>query len=102
MTAHQLLLEIEGRGATIKVAPAIGGDKLQIAPKGLVGDLASDIQKFKPALLELLSPDVAAATASDDEARRRVMPELRAMAPDADILAIGRALLKLDAGEEIE
>ena len=102
MTAHQLLLEIEGRGATIKVAPAIGGDKLQIAPRGLVNDLASDIQKFKPALLELLAPDVAAVTGNDAEARQRVRPELRAMMPDDDAIAIGRLLFKLDNGEEIE
>ena len=79
-----------------------GSPQLKITPRGLVPDLISELAKFKPALLELLAPDVAAATGNDAEARQRVRPELRAMMSDDDARELGRLLIKLDKGEEIE
>ena len=83
-----------------------GSPQLKITPRGLVPDLISELAKFKPALLELLAPDVAQAAATGSaprhRARQRVRPELRAMMPDDDAIAIGRLLFKLDNGEEIE
>jgi hypothetical protein len=76
---------------------------LVIAPREAIGDLLPELARFKPALLELLSPDVAAATDDDDIARQRVKPEFaRRMDNDDDVLELGRLLLRLDAGEEIE
>jgi hypothetical protein len=76
---------------------------LKITPRGLVPDLLPDFARFKPALLELLTPDVAVATGDDDIARQRVKPELaRRMDNDDDVIELGRLLLKLDDGEEIE
>ncbi len=101
MTAPELLAEVEARGGSVAVArDATGSAQLKITPRGLVPDLLPDLARFKPALLELLATDDSAAT--DDEARQRVMAELRAMMPDGDVLAVGRALLRLDNLEEIE
>jgi hypothetical protein len=56
LNASQLLAAIEARGAIVTVkAEATGAAKIQIAPSGLVNDIAGEIQKFKPALVELLS-----------------------------------------------
>ena len=73
MTAPELLREIEGRGGKIAVAlDADGAAKIQIAPRGIVGDLAGEIQRFKPALLELLS----AGAALDGQRRPKERPSM--------------------------
>jgi hypothetical protein len=100
MTAPELLAEVEARGGSVAVAlDATGAAMLKVTPRGIVPDLLPDLARFKPALLELL--------ADDDIARQRVRPELaRRMDADFDdyddVIALGRLLLKLDAGEEIE
>ncbi len=100
----ELLATVRRRGATAR--REIGDDGmavLVIAPREAIGDLLPELARFKPALLELLSPDVAAATDDDDIARQRVKPEFaRRMDNDDDVLELGRLLLRLDAGEEIE
>jgi hypothetical protein len=96
LNARQLLDTITERGGVVTVAHHGDTVKIQIAPRGLVSDLASYIQRFKPALVELLAPDDEAA------ARNRVRPEIRRAFPGADVLTIGRLLLRLDSGEEIE
>ncbi len=67
MNAPQLLETIRGRGGKITVAlDKTGAAKIQIAPRGLVGDLAGEIARFKPALLELLeTPELRAETAQN-------------------------------------
>jgi hypothetical protein len=108
LNARQLLQTIEARGGSLTVKRDGGAAKIQIAPRGLVGDLAGDIQRFKPALLELLeSPDVATIRATSASywqahALARVRPELRRQMPGADALELGRLLLRLDAGQDIE
>jgi len=96
LNALELLETIEARGGALTVKRDGGAAKIQIAPRGLVCDLAGAIQKFKPALLELLDAP------TDATRRARVRPELRRQMPDADVLELGRLLLKLDAGEPIE
>lgn len=56
MSARQLLELIHERGGVATVKQGGAAPQIQITPRGLVSDLASDIQKFKPALLELLTP----------------------------------------------
>lgn len=97
MTAPELLAEVESRGGHVVVAhDATGVVALRITPRGLVPDLLPELARFKPALLELL------ITPDDDVARARVMPALAQCMDDDDVVQLGRLLLKLDAGEEIE
>ncbi len=104
MTAPQLLATIESRGGQIAVVQDVNGQtKLQISPRGLVGDLAGEISRFKPALVELLttsppSPRTGAAPtlAQVDAARRRINPALRLDDSERDELAF--ALAQLDMG----
>lgn len=66
MTAPQLLELLEQRGARLFRR----GDRLAIdAPRGALLDLAPELAKFKPALLELLDAqrDGATATGREDE-----------------------------------
>lgn len=101
MNAAELLATVHERGAIAR--REIGDDGtavLVVAPREAIGDLLPELARFKPALLELLSPDVAAAT--DEDARNRVRPELAQRMNARDVIALGRLLLKLDAGEEIE
>ena len=87
-----LLAELNRRGVQLTAT----GDRLRYdAPAGTIGDLLPDLARFKPALLELL-------ITPDDVARARVLPALAQRMDDDDILQLGRLLLKLDAGEEIE
>ncbi len=99
MNAPELLAAVRRRGAT--AWREIGDDGtavLVIAPREAIGDLLPDLARFKPALLELLTPD-----GGDAIARQRVKPELaRRMDNDDDVIELGRLLLRLDAGEEIE
>ncbi len=72
MNAPQLLETIRGRGGKITVAlDQTGAAKIQITPRGLVGDLAGEIARFKPLILKIL------ATAPDEKA-----PEARRIAPE--------------------
>lgn len=100
MNAHQLLQNIEAHGGVVTVKRDGGAAKLNVSPRAVALELASDIQRFKPALLELLSP--LDAQPDDDAARERFPAHLRAHFSDADRVAIGRNLLALDRGEEIE
>ncbi len=77
-----------------------GAAVLVVAPRSLCVDLLPDLAKFKPALVELLTP--SATRPSDDEARARFPAHLRRVFPDCDRVAIGHCLLNLDAGEEVE
>ncbi len=71
MNAPQLLETIRGRGGKITVArDQTGAAKIQIAPRGIVGDFAGEIALLKPLLLKIL------ATAPDEKA-----PETRRIAP---------------------
>ncbi len=98
MNAHILLETIEARGGVATVKRDDGAARLNVAPRSVALELAGDIQRFKPALLELLAP----TSPTDDEARARFPFHLRTAFPDADHVAIGYCLLLLDAGEEIE
>lgn len=131
MDARQLLERIEARGGVATVKRDGGPAKINVTPRGVALELATEIQRFKPALLELLErrhtkpPETAPeraqigragscgpATAngpqngfkvpSNATARARVRSEIRRVMPDADVLATGRALLLLDAGWELE
>jgi hypothetical protein len=95
MDARQLLHSIEVRGGVATVKREGDAVKINIAPRSLALELLPDLQRFKPALIELLAPTDAAA-------RDRVSPEIRRVFPNTDVLAIGRFLLCLDNGEEIE
>lgn len=77
--ASAMLAELNRRGVVLRA----NGDRLAIdAPRGSIGDLLPELQRFKPALLELLAssaatgdetataPNVASAIAPD------VMPDL--------------------------
>jgi hypothetical protein len=74
MDARQLLQSIEARGgvATVKT-DATGAAKINVAPRSLALDLLPDLQRFKPALLELLTAP-AAQPAPDGSPFRRVNP----------------------------
>ncbi len=102
MTAPELLATVEARGGSVAVAhDSTGAAMLKVTPRGIVPDLLPELARFKPALLELLTPDVDAAN-DDDIARQRVKPEFAHRMDDDDVVELGRLLLKLDAGEEIE
>ncbi len=65
MSARQLLELIHERGGVATVKQGGAAPQIQITPRGLVSDLASEIQKFKPALLELIAaPEPPAPSAS--------------------------------------
>lgn len=102
MNARVLLAHVEARGASLRVErDEEGAAVLIVAPRSRCVDLLPELAKFKPALLELL--DVAPSPGrTDDEARARFPAHLRAPFCDADRVAIGHNLLKLDAEEEIE
>ena len=92
-TPAALLAELSARGVLLHA----DGDRLRYdAPRGAIGDLLPDLARFKPALLEIL------ATPDDATARACVMPELRRLLPDADVVEIGHLILRLDRGEPIE
>jgi hypothetical protein len=56
MTARELLATLHRRGVVV----TLDGDGLELdAPKGSLSDLLPDVQKFKPALLELLTAPAA-------------------------------------------
>lgn len=77
MTASQLLATLANRGATTRSELNADGEPvLVITPRSAIGDLLPELQKFKPAILELLASDpatvaVEAATAPDDDERAR-------------------------------
>lgn len=101
INARQLLEAIEARGGVASVKHGDNGVAvLNVAPRHVALDFASDIQRFKPALLEMLEPSATMPT--DDEARARFPAHLRGAFCDSDQVAIGHCLLRLDAGEEIE
>jgi hypothetical protein len=78
LTAPELLAIIENRGGVVTAkADPTGAAKLHIAPRGLVPDLAGEIQKFKPALLEIL-----AASAPPEPAPH---PTLAVWCPDSRV-----------------
>lgn len=60
MDARQLLQSIEARGgvATVKTDES-GAAKINVAPRSLALELLPDLQRFKPALLELLGTDTS-------------------------------------------
>lgn len=92
-----LQADLERRGVVLSIE---NGAILCCGDSVVINRFAHRIVEHKPALLELLRPDVAAAT--DDDARNRVRPELAQRMNDDDMVELGRLLLKLDAGEEIE
>jgi hypothetical protein len=95
-----LQADLERRGVVLSIE---NGAILCCGDSVVINRFAHRIVEHKSALLELLTPDVAAATGDDDIARQRVKPELaRRMDNDDDVIELGRLLLKLDAGEEIE
>ncbi len=69
MTAHDLLATLHGRGVVV----TLDGDSLELdAPKGSLSDLLPDVQRFKPALLELLAPEAPATEPAAPSPFRRV------------------------------
>jgi hypothetical protein len=76
LSARQLLELIHERGGVATVKQGGAAPQIQITPRGLVSDLASDIQKFKPALLELLAPEPPATDAATPSPFRTVAPFL--------------------------
>ena len=100
MNARVLLAHVEARGASVRVEHGDNGAAvLVVAPRSKCVDLLPELARFKPALVELLAPKVEP---TDDEARARFPAHLRRAFCDADRVAIGHCLLRLDAGEEIE
>jgi hypothetical protein len=76
LTAPLLLETIRGRGGKITVAlDQTGAAKIQIAPRGIVGDLAGEIARFKPALLELLEMPVDAPKNASGRAQTGETPQ---------------------------
>ncbi len=83
MDARQLLQSIEARGgvATVKT-DATGAAKINVAPRSLAIELLPDWQRFKPALLELLTapakrePMPSASPVAQPSPLRRVSPFL--------------------------
>jgi hypothetical protein len=63
MDALQLLQSIEARGGVATVKGDGGAAKINVAPRSLALELLPDLQRFKPALLELLTAPDAPATA---------------------------------------
>lgn len=59
MNARELLETIEARGGVATVKRDGGAAVLNVAPRRVALELATDIQRFKPVLLELLAPEVA-------------------------------------------
>jgi len=57
MNAHQLLERIKARGAVATVRVKGRAAVLNVAPRHIALELASDIQRFKTSLLELLAPE---------------------------------------------
>lgn len=143
MNARELLDGIEARGGVASVKRDGGAAVLNVSPRSLALELLPDLQKFKPAILDLLdatgdgdnaptaspmpqqspetvllpSPEASAPNSAqnsarspqrrfiafcDADARRRVRPELARRMQPRDVLELGRLLLALDAGLEIE
>jgi hypothetical protein len=95
MNAIELLATIEARGGVATVKREGGAVKLNVSPRGVALELASDIQRFKPALLELL------------DTRGVFVDETAPQSPDVAIIRANsarywHALRRLDAGLEIE
>ena len=99
MDARQLLSEIEARGGVVKVKPdpsgAGTGARLNVSPRSLALDLLPDLQRFKPALIELLT---APTCAQIESARRRILPYLAQRFTDAERDELARSLACLDCG----
>lgn len=74
-----LLAELTRRGARIEAS----GNALAIdAPRGAVADLLPDLQRFKPALLELLTaPESSSAPAPPEPPATEPAPPFRTVAP---------------------
>ena len=111
ITAPALLQSFAQRGVAVVLTGDSHAQRLSITPSDdLTDDDRADIRRLKRELIVLLeSPDVAtvahrwkSAAPDDDTARARVKPELAQRMDDDDILQLGRLLLRLDAGEEIE
>lgn len=64
MDAHKLLENIEARGGVATVKRDDGAAVLNVSPRSLALELLPDLQKFKPALLELLGAVAAGAVAA--------------------------------------
>jgi hypothetical protein len=80
MNARELLQSIEARGGVATVKREGGAVKLNVSPRGVALDLAGDIQRFKPALLELLDEGfVDEEVAPVDEAPPETAPEVAAI-----------------------
>lgn len=60
MTAHELLATIEARGVTVEIESGPDGfPALGITPASKIADLLPEVQRFKPALIELLKAPIA-------------------------------------------
>ena len=95
MTASQLLKTIEARGGKVAVAAgADGAAKLQIAPRGLVPDLAGEIGRLKPELLELLTAPLK-GTGVARSRWRETSPDIRAMADELEAARRGAWVVPL-------
>jgi hypothetical protein len=84
MNARQLLECIEARGGVATVKRDGDAAKINVVPRHVALDFASDIQRFKPALLELLD---GTATAT---------PATRAPSGDGAALLDGATVYPLD------
>lgn len=82
MNAHRLLENIEARGGVATVHGKGHAAKISVAPRSVAREFLSDLQRFKPSLLELLE-----AAPSPDA--------LRHAAPDEGAQSIGKARLRL-------
>ncbi len=89
MNAPQLLETIRGRGGKITVAlDQTGAAKIQIAPRGLVGDLAGEIVRQKIGLLELLELPDESRRIAPQRAQTVPAPNLSPDAPNGPQIAL--------------
>lgn len=111
MDARQLLQNIEARGGVATVKRDGGAASINVAPRSLALELLPDLQRFKPALLELLAhgdryvsevPSVAVARGPDDLMAQRVAAQWNATFTPEEIEEYNRAVAMLDDGHDPE
>lgn len=93
MDAPELLATLRERGARLTVRTGDGGAVLNVAPRGIASDLAGEVARFKPSLLELLEEERAARLLELARARlTRLETALGTAGACRSIYATGRRL----------
>lgn len=99
MNAPELLATLRERGARLTVRSGDGGAAvLNVAPRGIASDLAGEVARFKPSLLELLEREQVERL----ELARTVLESKRANGPGFDFAKVRpfwRAVCELEGRE---